>query len=90
MPTYNEKEKIRNHYDLVSPYYLALWGEHLHHGYWIHGDEPKEKAQLQLIEHLARAANLPPDCQILDVGCGFGAWVATGAAAAVVLRKSRR
>jgi len=73
VPTYNEKEKIRNHYDLVSPYYLALWGEHLHHGYWIHGDEPKEKAQLQLIEHLARVANLPSDCQILDVGCGFGA-----------------
>jgi tocopherol O-methyltransferase len=50
-----------------------LWGEHLHHGYWIHGDEPKEKAQLQRIEHLARVANLPSDGQILDVGCGFGA-----------------
>jgi tocopherol O-methyltransferase len=73
MPTYNEKEKVRNHYDLVSPYYHALWGEHLHHGYWIQGDEPKEKAQLQLIEHLARVANLPSECQILDVGCGFGA-----------------
>jgi hypothetical protein len=48
MPNYNEKEKIREHYDLVSPYYQTLWGEHLHHGYWIHGDETKEKAQLQL------------------------------------------
>ena len=46
MPTYTEKEKIRNHYDLISPYYFTLWGEHLHHGYWIHGDEPKEKAQV--------------------------------------------
>jgi len=72
MPTYTEKEKIRNHYDLISPYYFTLWGEHLHHGYWIHGDEPKEKAQVQLIEHLARAANLPSECLILDVGCGFG------------------
>jgi tocopherol O-methyltransferase len=45
----------------------------LHHGYWIHGHEPKEKAQLQLIEHLARVANLPSECQLLDVGCGFGA-----------------
>jgi tocopherol O-methyltransferase len=73
MPTYNEKEKVREHYDIVSPYYQTLWGEHLHHGYWIRGDEPKEKAQLQLIEHLASAANLPSECQLLDVGCGFGA-----------------
>jgi tocopherol O-methyltransferase len=73
MPTYNEKEKIRDHYDLVSPYYKALWGEHLHHGYWIRGDETKEKAQLQLIEHLARVANLRSECTLLDVGCGFGA-----------------
>jgi tocopherol O-methyltransferase len=73
MPRYNEKEKIREHYDVVSPYYQTLWGEHLHHGYWIRGDESKEKAQLQLIEHLARTANLPSECTLLDVGCGFGA-----------------
>ena len=73
MPTYNEKEKIRDHYDRLSIYYRTLWGEHLHHGYWIHGDEPKEKAQVQLIEHLAQAANLPSECHVLDVGCGFGA-----------------
>ena len=72
MPTYTEKKKIREHYDFVSPYYHTLWGEHLHHGYWIDGDESKDKAQVQLIEHLAHAANLASDCQILDVGCGFG------------------
>jgi hypothetical protein len=30
VPRYNEKEKIRDHFDRVSPYYRALWGEHLH------------------------------------------------------------
>ena len=51
MPAFNEKAKIRNHYyDVVSPYYRTLWSEHLHHGYWIDGDEAKEKAQLQRIE----------------------------------------
>ena len=73
MPGYNEKNKIRDHYDRVSPYYRALWGEHLHHGYWIRGDETKEKAQVQLIEHLAHVADLPSECEILDAGCGFGA-----------------
>lgn len=69
----NDKRRIIEHYDLVSPYYRSFWGEHLHHGYWIRGDESKEKAQLQLIEHLAQLANIKPGSDILDIGCGFGA-----------------
>src|SRR5215831_14618262 len=69
----NDKDKIREHYDRISPYYRALWGEHIHHGYWIRGDESKETAQIQLIEHLAQAAAIPGGAKILDVGCGFGA-----------------
>jgi cyclopropane fatty-acyl-phospholipid synthase-like methyltransferase len=68
----NEKRKIIEHYDVASPYYNALWGEHLHHGYWTRGDEPKEIAQIQLIEHLAQLANIRPGSRILDIGCGFG------------------
>jgi len=69
----NEKSKIIEHYDVVSPYYQSFWGEHLHHGYWIHGDESREAAQVQLIEHLARRANVRPGSEVLDIGCGFGA-----------------
>lgn len=69
----NEKQKIIEHYDLVSPYYYSLWGEHLHHGYWIRGDESKEQAQVQLIEHLASLADIKPGTRMLDIGCGFGA-----------------
>src|SRR5438552_2875875 len=69
----NDKQRIIEHYDLVSPFYRSLWGEHLHHGYWIRGDESKEKAQLQLIEHLAELANVKPGSDILDSGWGFGA-----------------
>jgi tocopherol O-methyltransferase len=69
----NDKQRIIEHYDLVSPFYRSLWGEHLHHGYWIRGDESKEKAQLQLIEHLAQLASVKPGSDILDIGCGFGA-----------------
>jgi len=68
----NDKNRIIEHYDVVSPYYRSLWGEHLHHGYWIRGDEPKEKAQLQLIEHLAQLADVQRGAFILDIGCGFG------------------
>jgi tocopherol O-methyltransferase len=69
----NEKEKIREFYDLVSSHFHDLWGEHLHHGYWIRGDETKERAQIQLIEHLAQMADIRPGRKILDVGCGTGA-----------------
>ncbi|HEV3375494.1 MAG TPA: class I SAM-dependent methyltransferase [Candidatus Acidoferrum sp.] len=72
MPRSNDKQRIIEHYDIVSPYYRSLWGEHLHHGYWIRGDESKEKAQLQLVEHLAQLANIKPGSDILDIGCGFG------------------
>jgi tocopherol O-methyltransferase len=68
----NDKQTIREHYDVVSPYYQSLWGQHIHHGYWMRGDESKEQAQLQLIEHLAQIAAVPPECSILDAGCGFG------------------
>lgn len=73
MTRYNEKEKIRDHYDRISPYYRSLWGEHLHHGYWTQGNETKEQAQVQLVEYLARLAKIPSGATILDVGCGFGA-----------------
>src|SRR4029077_14883449 len=72
MPRSNDKHRVVEHYDAISPYYRALWGEHLHHGYWIRGDESKETAQLQLIEHLAQLANIKPGTHILDIGCGFG------------------
>ena len=69
----NDKARVIEHYDLVSPYYRSLWGEHLHHGYWINGDESKERAQVQLVEHLAELTNIKPGSEILDIGCGFGA-----------------
>ena len=73
MPRSNDKHRIIEHYDVVSPYYRSLWGDHLHHGYWIRGDESKETAQLQLIEHLAQLAKVKPGSDILDIGCGLGA-----------------
>ncbi len=68
----NEKHKIIEHYDVVSPYYHSLWGEHIHHGYWVRGDESKEAAQIQLIDHLAQLADIKIGSRILDIGCGFG------------------
>ena len=72
IPRVNEKRKIIEHYDVFSPYYRSLWGEHIHHGYWLRGDESKETAQVQLIEHLAHLADIKTGLRILDIGCGYG------------------
>lgn len=69
----NDKVRIAEHYDVVSPYYQALWGKHIHHGYWITGEESKDVAQIQLIEHLAELADIKYGADILDIGCGMGA-----------------
>jgi tocopherol O-methyltransferase len=73
LPRPNDKVKIIEHYDVVSPYYQALWGEHIHHGYWITGQESKDVAQIQLINHLADLAEIKYGSDILDIGCGMGA-----------------
>jgi tocopherol O-methyltransferase len=62
---------VREHYDRLSGYYHALWGEHLHHGYW-DGAATAAEAQVRLIERLAERARIRQGSGVLDVGCGLG------------------
>ncbi|KAK4193123.1 S-adenosyl-L-methionine-dependent methyltransferase [Podospora australis] len=73
------KDRIKQHYDLASDYYLSLWGEHIHHGYWPNDHskttESKETAQINLINLLLEISSLSSSAQplkVLDVGCGLG------------------
>jgi tocopherol O-methyltransferase len=66
------KRSIRNHYDLVTPFYRLLWGAHLHHGLWEDADATPVQAQQLLIDRLVQAARIGRGSQVLDVGCGMG------------------
>ncbi|KAM0242104.1 hypothetical protein ACHAP5_007424 [Fusarium lateritium] len=70
------KDRIKLHYDLASDYYLSLWGEHIHHGYWptpeSESTQTKEEAQANLIQLLLDTSKLPHNSTVLDVGCGIG------------------
>lgn len=66
------KGHIRQHYELTSDYYYSLWGEHIHHGYFLSPDDTKETAQVRLIELLLERSRLPAGSSVLDVGCGIG------------------
>lgn len=69
---YNVVDKIREHYDVASPYYTKLWGTHLHHGYYETGRESKEEAAENLIKLLVKRSALARGARVLDVGCGVG------------------
>src|SRR5262249_33214826 len=62
---------IREHYDPLSALYSALWGEHIHHGYWEDHESPAV-AQAQLVARLADRAKVPHGARVVDVGCGLG------------------
>lgn len=73
MTRYNDTQDVSAFYDFATQYFRTLWGEHIHHGYWIRGDESRETAQNQLVDRLANFAAIKPGAKILDVGCGIGA-----------------
>lgn len=68
-------QQIANFYDQSSQLWEAIWGEHMHHGYY--GRDGKDKidrrqAQIDLIEELLIYAQVSNAENILDVGCGIG------------------
>src|SRR4051812_11711786 len=69
---YNDTAKIREHYDIASPLYKELWGQHIHHGFWISGKESKEEAAQNLVDLLIQKSGLQRGSKVLDVGCGVG------------------
>jgi len=80
-------KEVGHFYDLGSPYYLRVWGEHIHDGYYTTGKESKREAQVKLVRLLAREAGVAEGDSVLDVGCGMGGssiWLARNLGAASV------
>jgi tocopherol O-methyltransferase len=65
-------ERIRQFYDLGSPLYFEVYGQHVHDGYYITGKESKQEAQENLTKIIVEKAHLKKGLKILDVGCGVG------------------
>ncbi|KIX08394.1 uncharacterized protein Z518_03050 [Rhinocladiella mackenziei CBS 650.93] len=66
------KQRIRHHYDLASDYYYSLWGQHIHHAYFLAPTDTQETGQVNLINLLLDISKLEQGRTVLDVGCGIG------------------
>jgi tocopherol O-methyltransferase len=65
-------EAIRDHYDSMAQVYRVFWGEHLHHGLFISGNERPRRAQEQMLDFCVHLLALARGAAVLDVGCGYG------------------
>ncbi len=78
-------ERIQQFYDRNSGVWEAVWGEHMHHGFYEPGQDPRQ-AQVRLIEALLHWGGVETCQQALDVGCGIGGsslWISERYGAAV-------
>ena len=66
-------EAVASHYDELDHFYRDVWGEHVHHGLWLRGDESRDEAVLQLVELVAEQAQITSGSRVCDIGCGYGA-----------------
>ena len=67
------REAVASHYDELDHFYRDVWGEHVHHGLWLRGDETREQAVLQLVDLVAAQAQITAGTRACDIGCGYGA-----------------
>ncbi|NNE47476.1 MAG: methyltransferase domain-containing protein [Rhodothermales bacterium] len=66
-------EDVGRHYDALDEFYREVWGDHVHHGLWLSGDESNDVAVRNLVSYATRHTTLPPGTTVCDVGCGYGA-----------------
>jgi len=64
---------IAGFYDRSSKLWEDVWGEHMHHGYYIPEDRTDHvQAQIDLIDEVLKWGNVTKATSVVDVGCGIG------------------
>jgi tocopherol O-methyltransferase len=67
------RDEVASHYDELDRFYRDVWGEHVHHGLWLRGDEAPQTAVLQLVDLVASELEIAAGVTVCDIGCGYGA-----------------
>jgi tocopherol O-methyltransferase len=64
---------VADHYNELDLFYREIWGEHVHHGLWLTGNENPALAVVQLVQFVADEAGIKTGARVCDIGCGYGA-----------------
>lgn len=67
-----DESAVAAHYNSLDPWYLKLWGEHVHHGLWKKGNETPEEAVEKLVELVVEKGKISSKDTVCDIGCGYG------------------
>ena len=59
---------VADHYDELDVFYRELWGEHVHHGLWINGQESPDVAVRHLVDVVAKEAQIKPGDHVIITG----------------------
>ncbi|MBK8036063.1 MAG: methyltransferase domain-containing protein [Verrucomicrobiaceae bacterium] len=62
-----------SHYDDLDQFYREIWGEHVHHGLWLTGQETDTEATENLVKMAAKLGGTGKGSDVCDIGCGYGA-----------------
>ena len=64
---------IAGFYDRSSQLWEQVWGEHMHHGYYVPQDRQDHvQAQIDMIDQVLQWGNVQNVTKAVDVGCGIG------------------
>jgi tocopherol O-methyltransferase len=72
---------VAEHYDQLDEAYRRIWGEHVHHGYWVTGRENAAEAADALTRLVGERLGVAAGQRLVDIGCGYGATAAAFARA---------
>lgn len=74
IPRTDQKHRdVADHYDDLNHWYLQIWGEHVHHGFWDSGAESVDLAVVKLTQRVAQETGIRAGTHVVDIGCGYGA-----------------
>lgn len=70
------RRNIKQHYDLGNDFYQLFLDERMNYSsaIWARPGDSLETAQLQKLDLICRKLNLQPGDQVLEIGCGWGAF----------------
>jgi len=69
--TRQTRAEVAGHYDELDHVYREVWGEHVHHGLFVRGDESIDAATDALSDLVAAKLQLTEGQMLVDIGCGY-------------------